>query len=474
MKEITLAIRYIPYPHTGSNIQQVLEEVIFEWKLQQKAFFCNTDNASNMKKCFNQISWLQRLSCTAHTIQLVVGKGLLSAEILIARAKRLINFFTSPKQNERLLDAQRKHSDNNNSEENDTHKIFYRAITDVETRWSSTYIAWERLIMLQPYIDIVISSLNASQDHNVKEDLNRLRKINLTSKEWELILDLLVILGPFAELTENLEGTKYTTMSYIHPGIAKIKKILRPARQEENNLDLKTNDNAFEEHLFEEDDEEDEPQAKRKIKINTPVVTSGLLDRIKADLYNALEKYYEVIEKEALIAALLDPRKKKMKFAKNDQKELAKNGLKDIYETAKNDSNIQQESHRPSGSTPKKLRTTLKTSVYKKSLFLSDDESDDTQIEDDEIERYLVMAQIKSQEPLKWWDVNKVQFPILAQLARKYLSIQATSGASERVFSDAGLIMSTKRTSMKEDLFEALIFLKRNGELVGGMFNNGT
>ena len=63
-------------------------------------------------------------------------------------------------------------------------------------------------------------------------------------------------------------------MSYIHPGIAKIKKILRPARQEENNLDLKTNDNAFEEHLFEEDDEEDEPQAKRKIKINTPVVTS--------------------------------------------------------------------------------------------------------------------------------------------------------------------------------------------------------
>ena len=83
------------------------------------------------------------------------------------------------------------------------------------------------------------------------------------------------------------------------------------------------------------------------------------------------------------------------------------------------------------------------------------------------------MAQVHNdQDPLKWWDVNKGQFPILAQLARKYLSIQATSGASERVFSDAGLIMSAKRTSMKEDLFEALIFLKRNGNLVGGMFNN--
>ena len=72
---------------------------------------------------------------------------------------------------------------------------------------------------------------------------------------------------------------------------------------------------------------------------------------------------------------------------------------------------------------------------------------------------------------MKWWDVNLRQFPILAQLARKYLSIQATSGASERVFSDAGLIMTAKRTSMKEDLFEALIFLKRNGSIVGGIFN---
>lgn len=73
--------------------------------MQTKVFFCTTDNASNMKNCLKQISWVQRLSCTAHTIQLVVEKGLLTAEILIARAKRLINFFISLKQNERLIDA---------------------------------------------------------------------------------------------------------------------------------------------------------------------------------------------------------------------------------------------------------------------------------------------------------------------------------------------------------------------------------
>ncbi|CAB5216281.1 unnamed protein product [Rhizophagus irregularis] len=61
--------------------------------------------------------------------------------------------------------------------------------------------------------------------------------------------------------------------------------------------DLDTNDNAFEEHQFEEDDEDDEPGARRKIKINTLVNTSGLVNNIKVNLYKALEKYYEVIEK---------------------------------------------------------------------------------------------------------------------------------------------------------------------------------
>jgi hypothetical protein len=192
------------------------------------------------------------------------------------------------------------------------------------------------LIILKPYIDIVITSLDASKDRNAKDDAKRLKKINLTSNEWDAIRDLIEILGPFAELTEKLEGTKYTTMSYIYPGITKLKKLFHPVREFYNSdMNLETNDDAFEEHQFEEVDEDDEPGARRKIQINIPVNTSGLLDKIKANLYKALESYYEVIEKEALIAALLDPRKKKMKFATNDQKELAKTSLNEVYELAK-------------------------------------------------------------------------------------------------------------------------------------------
>ncbi|RGB23335.1 hypothetical protein C1646_677191 [Rhizophagus diaphanus] len=200
-------------------------------------------------------------------------------------------------------------------EKSNLHTVFYRAITDVETCWSSTYIAWKRLTILKSYIDIVISLLNASKDPNSKEDAKRLMKINLTNDEWEIIGDLLEVLGPFTKLTEKLEEFN-------------------------NNLDLETNNYAFEEYQLEEADEDDEPGIRRKIKINTPVNTRGLLDNIKANLYKALEKYYKVIEKEALISSLLDPRQKKLKFADNDQKEIARISLNEVYELAKNDANI--------------------------------------------------------------------------------------------------------------------------------------
>ncbi|GBC16358.2 zinc finger BED domain-containing protein 1-like [Rhizophagus irregularis DAOM 181602=DAOM 197198] len=211
---------------------------------------------------------------------------------------------------------------------------------------------WERLIALKPYIDIVISSLNVNKDNNAKEDAKRLNKINLTNNEWDIIRDLLEILGPLAQLTEILEGTKYATMSYIYPDIIKLKSMFSPTIN--SNLDLETNDDA-------------------------PTNTFGLLDNIKSNLYKALENYFEVIEKEALIAALLDPHKKKTMFASNDQKELAKANLHEVYELAKNDTNIHLEECEPK---PKKRKTS--TRVYKRRLF-SDDESHDLQTEDNEV-----------------------------------------------------------------------------------------
>ena len=83
---------------------------IGKWNLDGKVFTITTDNGSNMVKTgklLKDSSNITRFPCAAHTLQLVVGKGLIPAERLVARAKRLINFFTTPKQTERLIDIQK-------------------------------------------------------------------------------------------------------------------------------------------------------------------------------------------------------------------------------------------------------------------------------------------------------------------------------------------------------------------------------
>ena len=99
-------------------------------------------------------------------------------------------------------------------------------------------------------------------------------------------------------------------MSYLYPGITKLKSMFSLTIN--SNLDLETNDDAFENYQFEEVNENDELEARQKIKINTPTNTFRLLNSIKSNLHKALEKYYKVIKKEAFIVILLDLRKKKL------------------------------------------------------------------------------------------------------------------------------------------------------------------
>jgi hypothetical protein len=63
---------------------------------------------------------------------------------------------------------------------------------------------------------------------------------------------------------------------------------------------------------------------------------------------------------------------------------------------------------------------------------------------------------------LEWWKQNEFRFPRLAVLAKKYLSIQATSAPSERIFSKAGRIISTLRTRLSSAIAGKLLYVSEN------------
>jgi len=69
-------------------------------------------------------------------------------------------------------------------------------------------------------------------------------------------------------------------------------------------------------------------------------------------------------------------------------------------------------------------------------------------------------------DPLIWWKKNEEKYPLLSQMARKYLCIQASSSESESVFSDLTNLITDKRFSLLPENVCKLLFCKKNSNLV--------
>lgn len=80
-----------------------------------------------------------------------------------------------------------------------------------------------------------------------------------------------------------------------------------------------------------------------------------------------------------------------------------------------------------------------------------------------EITSYLQEEVIDGDDkPLDWWKENRRRFPLMANLAKKYLCVTATSTPSERVFSAAGNIITPLRSLLKPEKVNQLVFLAKN------------
>ena len=74
----------------------------------------------------------------------------------------------------------------------------------------------------------------------------------------------------------------------------------------------------------------------------------------------------------------------------------------------------------------------------------------------------FVKEPIRIANHLEWWSAAQIRYPKLAQLAKQYLCIPATSVPSERVFSVAGLTVSKLRGSLDPDTVNEIPFLQKH------------
>ena len=71
------------------------------------------------------------------------------------------------------------------------------------------------------------------------------------------------------------------------------------------------------------------------------------------------------------------------------------------------------------------------------------------------------LAELNS-DPLQWWQNRMLSYPIMSALVQSTFAFTATSVPSERLFSSAEMIISTRRCSFLPDNADKLILLYEN------------
>src|SRR5437764_8034509 len=82
-------------------------------------------------------------------------------------------------------------------------------------------------------------------------------------------------------------------------------------------------------------------------------------------------------------------------------------------------------------------------------------------------EEYFSYTQIDYANPFEWWNMYKSKFPILHESTYVF---QLLSTLSKRLFLDAGNMMTVKRSSLNQNLFERMVVLKKNVHYLGNIW----
>jgi len=209
------------------------------------------------------------------------------------------------------------------------------------------------------------TTLPMANDADSKRDGHRLIEIMLTKDEWELLGNLCNILQGFAEATNYLGASKYVTHSVVNPLLKEIKKHIKPGNTR-SNIDIEEITD-----VFEEQDEGEQAECGGKLNLNEPFITTRMLEKVKLNLYNAMETYWHEEEGKDLISALLDPRIKSLAFIDNEEiRNEAKELLNKKYHELKADSLLTTDHQTTSFLIPSDLPSPFNTSFTQPSLFL--------------------------------------------------------------------------------------------------------
>ena len=204
--------------------------------------------------------------------------------------------------------------------------------------------------------------------------------------------------------------------------------------------------------------------------IKTKTTDTDLTKSLKQQINEDLGQRYKDKEVISLldITSVLDPRFKIKYLEKVDEvlAQVKEEGANIVHETRR--TQISNDVDDSIMITPEPARKKKKLGTLFK--VYEDDVEEARQISPEqvfntELDNYLSLPQSWMQKKKFYHGGNYIRsskYPFISQLAQKYLSICATSSASERLFSTSGNVVTPSRSSLKPDKVNMLTFLAKN------------
>lgn len=172
-------------------------------------------------------------------------------------------------------------------------------------------------------------------------------------------------------------------------------------------------------------------------------------------IYRKIEDYWmPIMDSASTVSAILDPRSKLSVFP-HESRSSARAHIQSIYELYK------ERFFSLTNPAPPTLVRKNNRQFFAQLRQTDENEVSTPEPETEtEINHYFEQPVDEEVEPLYWWQAHSKEFSILSKMARDYLTIQATSVASESAFSIAGNAITKTRNRLLPETTRACLCVK--------------
>lgn len=396
----TIGVIPLESNHTAEYIKNELLAVLEHFNIKPANITAIvTDSAPNMVNAiYNILGNKKHIPCVAHILAHLVPdslKTMYTIEEIITKVKEIVTFVRRSVVASDELTRLQKR-------DGKTEGTILKFKQEVPTRWNSMLYMIERFLQLREYIYPVMLKCSTSLEM-------------LTHKEFDVLHDLVNILRPIEMVTKEIGGDLYPTCSLIIPIVRCMKNV-----------------------------------------INDYIPMTDYGTNLKKNILLEIERRFSDIERYQIFAVstILDPRFKKIHFEQPRAVSSAITFINNLMQVANENSNM------PVTPVVEYNETENLWKFHDHLVASSTITRDDPGGINVELRQYLNQSTIpRNQDPLKYWQTVKHAYPVLHNIAKKYLSVIATSVPSERLFSKAGNIKSDARNRLTPKRLNVLLFL---------------